>query len=305
MSEELATVEVCRGLSEEKGLELAGRFNPFATETRELVARADEITVADEDDVESMEAARAVRLGLRRIRCDAETVRKDLKENSLREGKAIDGMANIIKAMIVPAEKRLQDQEDFVKLAREKRIRERTEKRSEQLRPYVEDVTLFAVGAMTEDGFDQLLDSSHAAHAARLKAEKEAEEKAAAEAKRRAEEEERLRAENESLRKKEAKTAKEAKRLREEKVEREEEQRKTDAVIEEMCRESDEEKARAEAAPDAEKLDAFAAEIAKLTPPTMVGEFAELPMQRVRNHLNGAHAELLKAARAIRERGEK
>ena len=41
-------------------------------------------------------------------------VRKELKEESLRKGKAIDGVANIIKFLIEPVEKYLEDQEKFI-----------------------------------------------------------------------------------------------------------------------------------------------------------------------------------------------
>jgi hypothetical protein len=42
-----------------------------------------------------------------------------LKEQALREGKAVDGIANVLKALIVPLEEHLDKQERFVEIRAE------------------------------------------------------------------------------------------------------------------------------------------------------------------------------------------
>lgn len=154
-------------------------FAPAFQEARGLVETAKNITVTDEGDIETMQLAREHRLRLKEIRITVEKTRKELKEQSLREGRAIDGAANILKALIVPVEERLLLQEKFAELLEEKRLTERYQKRLNLLTPYVSDVTLYKLKEMSDAAFDTLLADCKAAHAARIAAE----EKAAAEQK--------------------------------------------------------------------------------------------------------------------------
>jgi chemosensory pili system protein ChpA (sensor histidine kinase/response regulator) len=54
---------------------------------------------------------RAARLELKKLRCDVENLRKDLKEESLKRGRAIDSEANRLKAMLEPIEQALAAEE--------------------------------------------------------------------------------------------------------------------------------------------------------------------------------------------------
>ena len=78
--------------------------------------KASKIIVTDESQKVIMEEARTGRLFLASIRNEVERNRKALKEDSLRRGKAIDGVANFIKDLIIPTEEHLKRQEDFVEL---------------------------------------------------------------------------------------------------------------------------------------------------------------------------------------------
>ena len=77
----------------------------------EIKARA--ILVTDISQKDSMKEARKLRLEIKDIRTSAETTRKRLKDQSLRLGKAIDGIANVIKAVTMPIEEYLEQQEKF------------------------------------------------------------------------------------------------------------------------------------------------------------------------------------------------
>lgn len=74
------------------------------------------LVVTDAGQTAEMKMAREGRLFLREKRIAIEKKRKELKEQALREGKAIDGMANILKALIVPIEEYLEKQEKFVEI---------------------------------------------------------------------------------------------------------------------------------------------------------------------------------------------
>ena len=78
--------------------------------------KASKIIVTDESQKVIMEEARTGRIFLASIRNEVERNRKALKEDSLRRGKAIDGVANFIKDLIIPTEEHLKRQEDFVEL---------------------------------------------------------------------------------------------------------------------------------------------------------------------------------------------
>ena len=78
--------------------------------------KASKIIVTDESQTVIMQEARTGRLFLASIRNEVERNRKTLKEDSLRRGKAIDGVANFIKDLIIPTEEHLKRQEDFVEL---------------------------------------------------------------------------------------------------------------------------------------------------------------------------------------------
>jgi len=138
------------GLEKTKAQYLLDQFSDYFRIAAEWESKARAIAVTSEDQTAEMKMAREGRLFLKQKRVDVENARKKLKEQSLREGKAIDGIANILKAVIVPIEEYLDEQEHFVerrkaaeeearrleaeKLLREKEERERLEREAEERR---------------------------------------------------------------------------------------------------------------------------------------------------------------------------
>lgn len=205
MENQLIKVVELNGLEKSKSETIVNHFQSFLVKANSLEQEARLIIVKDASDVEEMKKARETRLELQKIRVNAEKTRKQLKEQSLREGKAIDGMANIIKAVIVPLEEHLQSMEDFVEIQENKRKDEQEQNRKELIQPYMnteEEVTnLYNLREMSEDGFYQLLKAHkevyEAAKVAEAKAEKERLAREAAEMKER----QRIVKENEKLKK--------------------------------------------------------------------------------------------------------
>ena len=138
------------GLETSKAQYLLEQFQDYFKIAADWEGKARAIVVTDEEQKAEMKMAREGRLFLRQKRIDVENARKKLKEQSLREGKAIDGIANILKAVIVPIEEYLDEQEHFAenkrkaeeearrleaeRLLKEKEERERKEREAEEKR---------------------------------------------------------------------------------------------------------------------------------------------------------------------------
>lgn len=233
MTNQLTEVAEKKGLGGSKAKELIENFSEFFDTATKIESMAMGITVTDESQKGDIAKAREMRLKLQKIRGKTEEKRKELKEQSLREGKAIDGVANIIKALIVPAEKHLEAQEKFVENIELERKRQLFETRTGLLGKYVEDMSGYNLAEMTDEVFDKVLDSSRIAHETQKAAEKKVEDERVAKEKADAAEAERIRKENVQL-KKEADAREE--KIRQEKVaqkkiddEREERSRKETA----------------------------------------------------------------------------
>lgn len=171
-------------------------FLPYLKAAQSWADQAMKIQVNSITQTREMKFAKAARLGLRDIRLAAENSRKKLKEDSLRQGNAIQGMYNIVLAVVSPAEKHCQDQELFAERQAQREKEAKAAERSAAMKPYFgyydDDVEL---SAFTDSQFAEYL-----AEAVRLKKEDDdAEEAAAAKAIADAEEARRLKAENDRL----------------------------------------------------------------------------------------------------------
>lgn len=124
------------GLESTKANYLLNKFQDYFKIADEWEKRAKTIVVTNESQKVEMQLARTGRLFLRDKRIAIEKARKELKEQALREGKAIDGIANILKALIVPIEEYLERQEKYVEIkakeAEEKRRLEAERKAEEE-----------------------------------------------------------------------------------------------------------------------------------------------------------------------------
>lgn len=167
----------------------------------EIQATKNAIVVTDEDDETSMKKARSLRLILKKTRTSVENKRKELKEESLRKGKAIDGVAKYIKDEIQPVEDFLEKQERFAELQAEKRLLELKRERLEKVSGLVENPQSLNLDTLTDEEFEKLLSELKTEHDLRA-AQAEAYEREQDRIRREKEQEEtRLREENEILKK--------------------------------------------------------------------------------------------------------
>ena len=158
------------------------------------------IKVTSPDQKAEMKLARTIRLELKDIRVNAEKKRKALKEDSLRLGKAIDGVNNLLLAAIEPLERHLEEQEKFAeRLIAEQRAKLQAE-RSQALAPYLAPGQIVpALDAMTEEQWSGYLSDAKLLHEAKIERERREEAERIAREQAEAAERERLRIENERL----------------------------------------------------------------------------------------------------------
>lgn len=294
-------IEVIQGseLEPQTANSIQDKLLPFFEQANEWKEKAEGLVVTDADQKDLMKQAREARLALKNIRVEANKTRKALKEDSLRYGRAVQGVYNVIEYMIAPIEKHLQEQEDFVKIQEEKalaQLREDREKEVELVREYIPYGIDF--GPMNQADFDKLLNGAKAQQQAKFEADRKAEADRLAEQEAARIERERVEKENKELR--EAAAAREAelrkerdrveaerkaeqeaanKRLAEERAERDRVEaelaakRRAEAdrlEREKQAKEAAEKEAKAaQALPDKEKLRAFADSIASLSAPAL------------------------------------
>jgi hypothetical protein len=217
---ELVIIAENNGLDKNKIDGLMNSFVDSFTEAKNISNEARKIVVTDESQTDLMFQARTARLSLKDIRVRVDKTRISLKEQSLREGRAIDGMANIIKALIVPVEEHLEKQEKYAEVKELERLEKRNNERILRLSPYVEDITVYNVKDMTDLAFNSLFDTCKKAHEATKKAQEEAEKKRIAEEKAEKERQIKIQKENDKL-KKDAEIREKAIKIEREKVEAE------------------------------------------------------------------------------------
>lgn len=172
---ELQVIVEESGLAGNKVEELLSHFGADFKEARELANASKGIIVTDENQKKEMFEARTARLKLREVRIRVEKTRQELKEDSLRVGKAIDGAANIIKALIVPVEEHLEKQEKFAEEAAKLRLKSRTTKRRLSLMEYVPDPDIYNLELMGDEAFNDLKEKLHAEKEAKKATEVQAE----------------------------------------------------------------------------------------------------------------------------------
>lgn len=293
---ELQLVAQRENLSHTKVQELLSQFGQYFGPANELAKIASAIVVTDESQADVIKQARTTRLELKNIRVKVEHTRKELKEESLREGKAIDGLANVIKALIVPVEEHLEKQEKFAEVREAERKAVRYTSRVKYLAPYVEDVSVYSLTDIDNDAFDRLVAQAKEAKAAKERAEAEAEAERQRLAKEAAQEQERIRAENERLKQeaqaREAELAEERRKVAEKEAgERAAAQAKADAE-----HQATEDKRRALLAPDREKLLKFADTLDGLEFPTVADDQANEVLTETRDFLSRITKNLRKKA---------
>lgn len=174
-------------------------FQQFFVKAEEWRQKAVAIRVTSADQKGEMKMAKLARIELKNIRCAAEGTRKKLKEQSLREGRAVDGIKNLLDAAIVPLEDYLETQEKYGERLEAERISKLRSERMDLLAPLGYTHNGGDLGALSDSDFAVLLRDTKDLHDMRIERERKAEEDRLAAEVAAAKERERLRIENERL----------------------------------------------------------------------------------------------------------
>lgn len=283
-----------KSIKVETAEEILGQYKPFFAAVDDLLQQAKRVEVTDATQVTMIRHSRELRLKLREQRTAADKTRKAMKEESLRLGKAIDGVYSFFELMVKPVEDKLLAAEEFAERAEQKRLEERKAKRIAELAPLGVDPQFYDLLTMPDDVFEKLLAGAKQASealAAKKKQEEEErireEEKRQAQLKSEAEERERIRVENARLKK-----------------EAEEREAAAAAERERIAKEKKEAEARAAAAEAKAKEEAAAAEKRRLAEIDWLEKEARERTEKALEEQRRANAEANRKAKEERERQE-
>ena len=187
-----------QGVSPDSQKALVEAFGGPFLEVGEILAGYQDIKVTEVTQVKEMSEAREKRLILKNARTTVERKRKELKEESLKTGRAIDAVARFVKEQIEPAEKYLEEQEKFKELLEKAQAAERLAARTEAIAKFA-DPALYNLVDMSEESFQELLIKLENEAAEKLEAERKAEEERLAAQKAERERQEKIAEENKRL----------------------------------------------------------------------------------------------------------
>jgi len=119
--------------------------------------------------------AKRIRLDIGKIRIETEKVRKAQKEEYLRAGKAIDGVANILKWAISEKEGKLKEIENYFEIKENERLKKLQEERVNLISQYLDDAHERDLASMDDDVWDAYFAAKKKAYEDKVEAEKQAE----------------------------------------------------------------------------------------------------------------------------------
>jgi len=174
MNELITIKKQLSGVDKSKAAQIEATFAPMVAMLKDFEGQYDEI-ISLEQTPEKCARAKRLRLGIAKVRIDADKVRKEQKEEYLRAGNAIQGVFNVLKFAVADKEEKLKDVETFY----ERRLAEKTAKlqaeREVELDKYDMDSTGMDLGTMKEEVWVVVLKNYKDLYEARIEAEKQAE----------------------------------------------------------------------------------------------------------------------------------
>lgn len=177
-------------------------FQGFFSVAGEWESTVKDLVVTDASQTELIEKAESGRKLIKAKRCEIERTRKELKESALQEGRCIDGIANVLKSLIEPIEKHLEQQATYIERMEAEYKESIRRERFEKIREYIQlPNTQYDFLNMTDEMYNLLYESKKKAHEEMIENQKILEAAKIENARKAAEEQERMRIENERLRK--------------------------------------------------------------------------------------------------------
>jgi len=141
-------------LSSDMSLKLRSEFESSLTDMADLIESVYQIKVTNVSQEDLMKKAGEKAKKLKKLRTLVEKRRKFLKEDSLRTGQAIDGIARLIRTNIEDAESYAIEQRDFVKIEEKKRQQERIKVWKKRIAELGEDPDKYGLVYQNEANFE-------------------------------------------------------------------------------------------------------------------------------------------------------
>ena len=171
--QDLMAVAKREGVSEQHQVTLQSTFAPLNVELGKAMQAAQ--SVSDGENPSHRKIARSCRLELRRIRCDIESVRKTAKADALRYGKAVDGIANVLKYICEPEEERLDAIEKHEERKEEARLAAMESERASELLAAGGNPAEYNLKTMSDTTWETIISAARRTKADREEAERQAE----------------------------------------------------------------------------------------------------------------------------------
>ena len=172
---QLVTIVNDTGLLNPQAELVISKFMPLFEDAKKIIDESKELVVTDASQTAEMRKARESRLRLRDIRVAADKTRKELKEETIKYGNAVQGVYNLIKEAIEPIELHLENQEKYIERIEIEQKQKVEAERGLELSKYVEDIGLYNYKDISDEIFASLLESVKTVFLDKKKREKEAE----------------------------------------------------------------------------------------------------------------------------------
>lgn len=237
------------------------------------------------DDKEGLRNVHEGRMIVKAKRIEVEKKRKELKESSLSFGRAVDGEAKRITALLLPIEAHLGNEESIIEKEKERLALEAVQKRQAKLqerankmKAYECTIDAVTLSTLPDDVFEKTL--ANAEHDYKMKQQKQKEEAEEIAKTKAAQEQERMRLETIAKQQtdNEARIRIEAKKIEDERLAKE-----TRLAIEKEKKEREDSKERLKT--DYEKLFSLAAALACIEMPTVTSKEAKAIIVEVESRI--------------------
>lgn len=189
-----------QNVAKENADKLIEAFGAPFLEAGEILRTYETIVVTNESQVDLMKEAKQKRITLKNIRTGVEKKRKELKEDSLRTGRAIDSVAKYVKENIEPAEKYLELQERFAEIKKAERDAKIKSDRIEKLMQFTDNISMYNIDHIEDETFETLLSKVKKEYDDKIAAEKAESDRIEKERLAKEADDKRIREENEKLR---------------------------------------------------------------------------------------------------------
>lgn len=144
-------------------------FEKYEAIASEWAEKANALEITDASQLQEMKLADDGRKVLQKIRTGIDKKRKELKEASLNEGRAIDAIAKKLTELVEPIERVLEEKAKYAENLEKERIQKLHDERYNEIIPYLEEIPVgFNYGSLDNGTWQAMLKYAKEEHQERL-----------------------------------------------------------------------------------------------------------------------------------------